>query len=382
MILAEILQSKELPKPSKMGSYDYDDVVFLFKDISSIQLEVDTEDREEKIQNGIHYSEMLPVEYKPSPAYLELFHKSLKENAQKVALAAATVAELIRLKRGENIVLASLARAGTPIGVLLKKYLSFAYKIVVPHYSISIIRGKGIDENAILYMIQNHPTAFIQFVDGWTGKGAISLVLKEACKAFKDKFGYELSDDLAVLADPGHCVATFGTREDFIIPSACLNSTVSGLVSRTVHREDLIGENDYHGAKYYSEWANEDVSKHFIESVCNYFPSVVVEAKKRAQELYTTDIQVPWKGLRDIKAIQQEFSIDDVNLIKPGVGETTRVLLRRVPWKILIDREDNPYLEHILLLARDREVPVEVFPDLTYSCCGLINQIKKMEANA
>ncbi len=42
----------------------------------------------------------------------------------------------------------------------------------------------------------------------------------------------------------------FGTREDFLIPSACLNSTVSGLVSRTVLNDDLIGPADFHGAKF------------------------------------------------------------------------------------------------------------------------------------
>ena len=46
---------------------------------------------------------------------------------------------------------------------------------------------------------------------------------------------------LAVLADPGVCAPILGTRDDFLIPSACLNSTVSGLVSRTVLRDDLIG---------------------------------------------------------------------------------------------------------------------------------------------
>lgn len=30
--------------------------------------------------------------------------------------------------------------------------------------------------------------------------------------------------------------------------------------------------------------------------------------------------------------------MDDINLIKPEIGETTRVLLRRVPWKVLIDK--------------------------------------------
>ncbi|MNR32565.1 hypothetical protein D3C85_1501610 [compost metagenome] len=66
----------------------------------------------------------------------------------------------------------------------------------------------------------------------------------------------------------------------------------------------------------------------------------------------------------------------DINLIKPGVGETTRVLLRRVPWRILVDRMDNPHIRHILLLAEARGVPVEVYPGLTYSCCGLIQSVK------
>jgi hypothetical protein len=54
------------------------------------------------------------------------------------------------------------------------------------------------------------------------------------------------------------------------------------------------------------------------------------------------------------------------------VGETTRVLLRRVPDRILITpgREDD--LQHVLMLAADRGVPVEAHEGLTYSCMGLI----------
>ena len=43
-----------------------------------------------------------------------------------------------------------------------------------------------------------------------------------------------------------------------------------------------------------------------------------------------------WKGLETIELIQEHYGIEDMNLIKPGVGETTRVLLRRLPWKILV----------------------------------------------
>ncbi len=53
------------------------------------------------------------------------------------------------------------------------------------------------------------------------------------------------------------------------------------------------------------------------------------------------------------------------------MGETTRVLLRRVPWKVLA-RPGAP-LHHIRLLAKQRGVPVEEVEGLPYSCVGLIH---------
>ncbi len=368
--------AKQIPSPRPMGSYSPEDVIFLLKNLQHASLERSNEDREEAIQSGTHYSEMLPVEYHPSPEYLQLFHQTLERTSAKVALAAGTVAELIVKERGTEVVLASLARAGTPIGILIKRYLAQVYQIEVPHYSISIIRGKGIDENALLYILQNHPDRQIQFVDGWTGKGAIRQVLIEACADFARRYGVELSDQLAVLADPGSCSELYGTREDFLIPSACLNSTVSGLVSRTVLRPDLIGALDFHGAKYYEEWQEADLSNHFVDVISAHFPQVSAQAKLDAQAHQDAEVKADWQGLQSIKQIQAHFGIEDINLVKPGVGETTRVLLRRVPWKILVDRLDNPNLEHILLLASDRSVPVEVFPGLAYSCCGLIKPLK------
>ncbi|WP_090736608.1 cysteine protease StiP family protein [Paenibacillus sp. Mc5Re-14] len=375
--LMEQIQQKNIHPPVPLGSYPASDVTFLLKDLSRVALEKGTEDREEAIQSGVHYSEMLPVEYQPTAEYIGLFHETLAQSAQKVALAAASVAEMIVRKRGLNTAIVSLARAGTPIGILIKRYIDWKYGVSLPHYSISIIRGKGIDRNAILYILQQHGLGIeLQFVDGWTGKGAIRQVLIEACREMNADYGLRLNDDLAVLADPGSCSETFGTREDYLIPSACLNSTVSGLMSRTVLRDDLIGADDFHGAKFYESWRSVDQSNTFVDTVSGYFQSVAETAAAYAEQMTLNPPVVTWQGLRDIEAIQQAFGIRDINLVKPGVGETTRVLLRRVPWKILIDREDNPNLQHIMLLAKDRGVPVEVFKGLTYSCCGIIKPLK------
>ena len=383
--MVEKLFAHRIPDPLPIGIYNPKDVVFLLKNLNGLLVETDLHTREEYIQSGGHYSEMLPIEYKPTKEYLDLFHLTLRESAVKLAWLVGVVAERILKRNGPKTVLVSLARAGTPIGVLIKRYLLEIHDLDLPHYSISIIRGKGIDENAILYILQNHPASKIQFIDGWTGKGAITNELIQACAKFEAKYSCTLDSDLAVLADPGYCVKTFGTREDFLIPSACLNSTVSGLVSRTVFRPDLIGEHDFHGARYYQELQNEEVSNLFVDTISAKFKLIRPQhAGSNAYEDRVNDqvddkvdnqFEVTWQGLKALERVKKTFGIKDINLIKPGVGETTRVLLRRLPERILVDHLENPNLKHVLLLAKEKGVPVEEYPGLTYSCCGLVKQI-------
>lgn len=356
-------------EPKKIGSYSEKDVIFLLKDLSNKIQEQGNEDREEAIQGGGHYSEMLPIEYEPSQEYLNLFHDSLEKTSEKIAKAVALVSEEIFKRNGEKVVLVSLARAGTPFGILIKRYIEGKYKIALPHYSISIIRGKGIDENALRYIINNHGNS-IQFIDGWTGKGAINGVLKEACALFEKKYSVCINSTLAVIADPGHCSEIYGTREDFLLPSACLNATVSGLISRTVHRKDLILENDFHGVKIYNQLLNIDLSNHFIDYISKEFGNI--------ENFKEESMDFPnFLGQKDLKGIQELFNIKDINMVKPGIGETTRVLLRRVPWKILVKNLKSDNIKHILVLAKEKNVFVEEYPFLSYECCGVIKTMKK-----
>lgn len=347
------------------GSYQARDVRFLLKNINGLISEQNNEFRENAMQSGVHYSEMLPIEYQPSKGYMDIFFETLEQSKGKLAKLTAILAEEIIKKRGQNIVLVSLARAGTPIGILIKRYIEYKYKINVPHYSISIIRDIGLDTNAINYILEQHAGAELQFIDGWTGKGVIQNTLEEACRKFYVDFNIKLNPDLAVLSDPAYCTETYATREDFLIPSACLNSTVAGLISRTVYNENFIGEKDFHGAKYYEEWETEDVSKFFIDEITKEFDNSVNEVK-------IEKVVKDNRGLKEVKKLQSFLNINNINLIKPGVGETTRVLLRRMPWKILVNSMDNPNLRHIYKLSEEKNVPVEVFKDMSYSCCGVI----------
>lgn len=347
------------------SSYSPMDVTLLLKDISGQITPLSTQEREMKIQSGTHYSEMLPKEYRPSKEYLKAYHIALKNYAEPTAQAICRLSDKITARKGMQVVLVSLARAGIPIGILLKHDLEKRYHINVPHYSISIIRGRGIDHNALLYILQRHPATSIQFVDGWIGKGAIQ---NQLCKALKEY--PNVDSTLAVVADPAYIGDLCGTHEDLLIPSSCLNSTVSGLISRTVLRSDLISKTDFHGAVFYKEYMDEDLSNAFIQEVEAYFKNGVLD----------TFEEVGTEGNIDVEHIRMDFGITDTNLIKPGIGETTRVLLRRLPWKVLIAQNtvQDPVISHLLRLASEKNVPVQVYPLRCYKTCGIIRNLADM----
>ncbi|MFD3809107.1 phosphoribosyltransferase [Streptomyces sp. NPDC058611] len=364
----EPIMSEPLRGPA-FSSYAPEDVGWLLQDFSDVELEAPTEEREEAIQaGGAHYAESLPVEYQPSRQYQQLYQSALDDSASRIARAVGTVTETVLAERSPSPVLVSLARAGTPVGVLMRRWAQVRHGLDLPHYAVSIVRGRGIDANALRWLAAHHDPADVVFVDGWTGKGAITRELREALAEFEG-----FNPEIVVLADPGSCVETYGTREDFLIPSACLNSTVSGLISRTVLRSDLVGPADFHGGKFYRELAGADVSVDFVDTVAARFDEVADAVDEEVKELLAADRTPTWEGWAAVERISEEYGIHDVNLVKPGVGETTRVLLRRVPWKILAQRGAGPDLDHVRLLAEQRGVPVEEVDGLPYTCVGLIH---------
>jgi hypothetical protein len=352
------------------SSYSENDVILLLKDITGVVVPLSAEIREKKIQSGTHYCEMLPIEYVPSVKYMEAYEFAMKLYAQETADAIAVMSEKIyqKKKRGqENIVIVSLARAGIPIGILTKRYLEKRYSIQVYHYSISIIRGRGIDRNALDYILSRHKASSVQFVDGWTGKGAIYRELK---KELENEAG--ISDELAVVSDPANITELCGTHKDILIPSSCLNAVITGLISRTFLRSDIIGKNDFHGAVFYQELLEKDLSNAYLNCIEKKFDY-------SKQRNLTEEKEYNGRGLDVVRNIARQYRVEDINFVKPGIGETTRVLLRRVPWKILVDKSsaESVDLSHIRLLALEKGVTVEVSEvNLgNYKCCGLIKKM-------
>lgn len=376
-------------------SYSKNDVIVLLKDLSADMKEMSTEEREQAIQSGTHYSEMLPEEKAPSEEYEALYNKALADKKTDIALGIARVAEIMfyTADRTEHKapIIVSLARAGIPVGILIKRYLKHKYGVICPHYAISIIRDKGIDENAMEYIYQEeivkngNEVDNIFFVDGWTGKGAIKTQLEEAVLALRFPNGFtedevpckskwaDLLDDLYVLADPANITPFCGTHDDYLLPSACLNSTVSGLTSRTILNSYIdVEAGDFHGATYFEKFESIDKSNEFIDLISAEFNNLdAVSSEINA-------LNPDWNGMSIVKDICNLMGVEDYKKVKPGIGETTRVLLRRVPWKVLINKDipdTDPDIQHILVLCKEKNIPMMRWDLGHYKVCGIIKEL-------
>lgn len=336
------------------------DCKLLLKDVTGKLPAMSAEKRAEQLRRGVHYCELLPEEYVPSAEYIRLYEAGLAAWGRQTALAVQAASEQILRNKGRDVAIVSLARAGTPVGVLIKRYLKRVYGISAAHYSVSIIRGRGIDKAALKYILARHSAECVQFVDGWTGKGAITRQLAEALAGYP-----EIDRRPAVLADPASVCEIYGTREDVFIPCSCLNSVVSGLFSRTVLRSDLINDDDFHGAVYFGELAAHDRTYEFIDAI---------ERETANLPPYSPAPCSPpdGGGLEETRRIAEEFNVRDLNLVKPSIGEATRVLLRRTPETILLRDMQSPLTKHLLELAREKGVPVREYPLERYRAAGII----------
>lgn len=363
-------------------TYSPNDVTLLLKEIKSSDIkEMSTEEREKAIQSGVHYSEMLPQEKEPSSEYEALYNKSLNDKKEEIAEYIAIISEMIyNNSKPKNPIIVSLVRAGLPVGILIKRYLKYKYNIEVEHYGISIIRDKGIDIEAMNLIYDRHRDVEgiknIFFVDGWTGKGAIKIQLEEAVRELKehtDRNWNDLKDDLYVLADPAYLTEYCGTHDDFLLPSACLNSTVSGLISRSILNKEIQEKKSLHGTYVFNKFRNKDHSIEFIDTIWNQFKNLDDNIDYTTKELDSS-----LNGMKTVEDICKQYSIKDYKKVKPGIGETTRVLLRRIPWKVLINTTTDmkdPDIQHILVLCKEKNVPIENYTIGQYKVCGIIKEL-------
>lgn len=362
---------------SLSGSYDPGDVSFLLTPISLQPIDVAKKER--RIQAGtFHYSEMLSPESAPDADYMAAYRNALAENGEKLAGHINILADaLVRngWLMGDNTkpgAIISLARAGTPIGILIARALR-RRGVAVKHYSISIIRGRGIDLNALGHVMERHDACV--FVDGWTGKGAIAKELRGTDGP--KKLG--LDPKLIVVADPAGVADLSATTEDYVIPSGILNGIVSGLISRSVLDEQIAAD-EFHGCVILDHLKAHDVSRAFIETI----DSLAIETANCLAHCAHCDEHISDEVREQLQAdcqamlrfIEDRYNVRDRNRIKPGIAEATRAVLRRIPDRLLFSDPDDPALKHLILLATTKGVAIERLPDTCrYRAVAIIAEV-------
>ena len=350
------------------GSYAPSDVTFLLEPLS-MEL-VSVADKEAAIQSGRrHYSEMLSAESAPGARYLELFDAAMERNLARFAADVLDLAAMVhRARPDRDIALLSLARAGTPIGVILGRLLRDRFGRDVAHYAISIIRDRGIDANALRFALSRHAPEAVVFVDGWTGKGVIARELARSLDAFRASSGVALDPGLAAVSDLSGLAAHAPSHDDYLIPSSILGGVVSGLVSRSVLNE-RVRPDGFHGCVLLDHLAEHDRSAWFVDRVV---------AATRALEPRPSRPAPPEETFRAraacVDALAREHRVDPL-LIKPGIGEATRVLLRRVPGVVLLSDVADPDTSHLVLLAREKGVVLREEPAMPFAAVSITKRV-------
>jgi hypothetical protein len=312
--------------------------------------QVSLEEKEARIAAGESYGHFLTAEAAPTALQTATYHAALSRNGPAIASALLGLAGQLAA-HGQTVTLVSLARAGFPVGALLHRLL-LRRGLDSAHYGVSIVRGVGLDMAALGGILAERPASSVVFVDGWTGKGSILETLSASLE------DHAVRPRLAALTDPAGVADLVGTHADLLLPHAALNATVSGLMSRSF----LTPAG--HAAEYLAHLETHDLSNAYLDAL---------------DALCADAAPLDSPGPRPLRPADLAFDIagrsgcTDPHRAKPGIGEATRVFLRRRP-SALVLRASTPDTTHLETLARAANIPVHTEPDLPYAAMSLIQE--------
>ena len=370
------------------GSYLASDVTVLLDIVNKDAVaDVPVRQKEALIQSGQrHYSDMLTLEGAPTAMHEQLYQQALEQGTTRTATDIANLAYTLHHTFQQNVsperplVFVSLVRAGLPVGVLLQRALRDAnssYALPSVHYGISIIRDRGLDAVALQMILDTHPNSDIVFVDGWTGKGAIYQELARSLEVFSNPNHPNFANifhqgenviPLLTLADPAGVAWLAASEDDWLIPSGLLNSTISGLISRSLYTEPQSG---LHRSVFYDSLVEVDHSLAFVDHI-----DTARRALSTPLQYLQTFKQPRYQTADLIDTLAAEYDISNRNRIKPTIAEATRAILRRDPERILLATADHPDTVLLRHLCSERDINITVLGAkiLPYQAITLIKQ--------
>ena len=370
------------------GSYLASDVTVLLDIVNKDAVaDVPVRQKEALIQSGQrHYSDMLTLEDAPTAMHEQLYQQALEQGTTRTATDIANLAYTLHhtfqqtVSPERPLVFVSLVRAGLPVGVLLQRALTdidSSYALPSVHYGISIIRDRGLDAVALQMILDAHPNSAIVFVDGWTGKGAIYQELSRSLDVFSNPNHPNFANifhqgvdviPLLTLADPAGVALLAASEEDWLIPSGLLNSTVSGLISRSLYTSPQSG---LHRSVFYDNLVQVDHSLAFIDHI-----DTARRALSTPLQYLQTFKQPRYQTATLIDTLAAEYDISNRNRIKPTIAEATRAILRRDPERILLATADHPDTVLLRHLCSERDIKIDVVGNkiLPYQAITLIQK--------
>ena len=70
----------------------------------------------------------------------------------------------------------------------------------------------------------------------------------------------------------------------------------------------------------------------------------------------------------------KKYELQNRNRVKPGIGEATRAILRRMPDLLLLRSTDDPKLKHLIHLCEEKNVTIELVPQMPVNATTIIKK--------
>ena len=302
-----------------------------------------------------HFSHSPKIESAPDEQTLQTYRWAMsiyaKQLSQGISRLAHTLISTAETERKERIILISLARAGVPIGALLQGTLQ-RLKINSQHYVISLVLDRGLDTRALLYLREHEPNSTVFFVDGWTGKGAVSDELEQSLQTFQRAFNLESSEPLGrpprlvVLSDLAGRAWCAINGEDDLIPSSLLGAPICGLLGRP----QLVLSNhplwDRHMCPHWRHLCVWDQSRAHLKGLLPLvYRSLTQSSTEHSSPICWGEDERMAQQRRIQKLIHRVSShplYQRLGQIKPGIAEASRAVWRRAPAHVWIRDPHDP----------------------------------------
>lgn len=361
------------------GSYAPDDVTFLLNPI--------------RVTKEMHFGYMAidapesreewASEFAMSSLYMFMVREAISRNGQRVSMDVLRLAGRIHQKKTGEIVIVSLVRAGTPVGVLVHRALKLMGR-ESHHYAISATRKRGSDPSALDFILTRHKPESIVFIDGWTGKGFIAGELKESVDGYNLTRGVKIDPTLHVLADLAGVAAAASTTDDYLIPSAMLRATICGLISASMLDPNAAEGSSPDCCYYYESLEEHDLSQFYVDAIFEQIKEMANSLHLLTQPALAPIILRPVlnsfaKRTSDtfVDEMVAKYSLSSRNQVKPGICEANRALLTRSAARMIlllgkVDEANGHDLLNLHYLASWKNISIEEDVQMPYHAAVIV----------